>query len=101
MSVTVVIVTSKPSNVKFYGQQSAEYRESSRAYDAWVESLPGFISHIREETDENTRTYTAVWESIEDYANYFEQRRFQPDQHRRKEYNALNNITSITTESIT
>ena len=100
MSVTYVVVTTKPANTKFFNQVSDENKNKADTHLAWTASLPGFISQETADTNSDVRTYTIIWETIENYVSWANQRKTQPFFIERNVYNKAIGITFDATEHI-
>lgn len=101
MSVTYVVVTTKPAGAKFFNQVSDENKSKADAQKAWTATLPGFISQEMVDTSDDVRTFTIIWETIENYVSWVTQRRNSPLFIERNTYNKDNSITNDYTETIT
>jgi heme-degrading monooxygenase HmoA len=101
MPVTYKVVTTKPAGAKFFNQFSDENKNKADAQKAWTATLPGFISQEMVDTSDNVRTFTIIWETIENYVSWTTQRRNTPLFIERNAYNKNNSITNDYTENIT
>lgn len=106
MPVTVTSSTTTTGAKIGFASSSAENKALSDALLAWTESQPGFISQSFEATGapgpaaEKVHTYTVVWETVEDYANWITARNERPEYLARKAYNEANGIVFTVTESM-
>jgi antibiotic biosynthesis monooxygenase (ABM) superfamily enzyme len=101
MPVTYVVVTTKPAGAKFFNQFSDENKSKADAQKAWTATLPGFISQEIVDTSDNVRTFTIIWETVENYVSWTTQRKNTPFFIERNIYNKTNSITFDATENIT
>jgi hypothetical protein len=70
-------------------------------YKAWMSSLPGFISSGKESSpDANTRIQQLIFETVEDYAKFVNQRVTNAGWLARKEYTTLHGFQIETVETI-
>lgn len=93
MAVTYEVVTTKPAGAKFFNQVSAENKNKADSHSAWTATLPGFISQTLVDTSDDVRTYTVIWDDLENYASWAYQRRHKPFFIERNAYNKDNGIT--------
>jgi heme-degrading monooxygenase HmoA len=100
MPVTYVLVTTKPEGAKFFNQVSEENRLKAVNNSIWASSLPGFISQELVDTSDNVRTYTVIWDTIENYVRWSTQRKTRPFSIERTAYNLANGITFDYSEHI-
>jgi antibiotic biosynthesis monooxygenase (ABM) superfamily enzyme len=100
MAITFKNITTKPAGVLWFGQVSPENKAKTQAYDAWVASQPGFISQSLEDTEENIRTYTVEFDSLENYTAWATIRLSQPLPIERIAYNKSVGITGNSSETI-
>ena len=99
MPVTVTVITTKPPGEKFFSEFDVANCENIIAnVDAFVESTPGFISHTRDRTDENTITEVYVWDTMRNYENAWADRFDRADHEIRVTYNRSHKIASTITE---
>ena len=101
MPITYKVVTTKPAGAKFFNQVSDENKSNADAQAAWSATMPGFISQEIVDTSDNVRTYTIIWDTIENYVSWAAQRKNKPVFIERVAYNKINGITSDYTENIT
>jgi hypothetical protein len=101
MTITYTVVTTKPAGAKFFNQVSEENKNNAAALAAWNATMPGFISQEMVDTSDDVRTYTIIWDTIENYVSWGTQRRNIPVFSERIAYNKASGITSDYTENIT
>jgi heme-degrading monooxygenase HmoA len=101
MAITLQTITIKPADKLWYGQVSAENKTKAQEHDAWVESQPGFVSHTLEDTSENTRTYTIVFDTLENYTSWATSRVARAIFTERSTHNQTNGFSQTSTETIT
>jgi hypothetical protein len=100
MPVTLTINSTKPANVQFFGETSEENNQMVKTLNEEIRLLPGCVSNTMEVVDDNRRIFTIVFDTVENYANYFELRTSKPGWAQRQEYNLANGIVSEATETI-
>jgi heme-degrading monooxygenase HmoA len=100
MPIAYVVVTTKPVDAKFFNQVSDENKNKADAQAVWSSTLPGFISQEMVDTSENVRTFTIIWDTLENYVNWSAQKRNKPVFIERNAYNKNNGITSDYNENI-
>lgn len=104
MPVTVTSTTTIHESAIGFASSSPENKALSDSLLAWTESQPGFVSHnFKAEgagPTEKTHTYTTVWETVEDYANWMTARKDREDFQARRAYNEEHGIVFTTTESM-
>jgi heme-degrading monooxygenase HmoA len=97
--LTSVVTVTKPADAVFFDQSSPEAAEKALTTKAWRESLTGFISSSREIVDENTRVVTTLWEGLEAYRMYCEEKINHEDHSAKKAYNDLHGIVTTSVET--
>lgn len=104
MPVTVISTTTIPNTTLGFSSFSPENKALNDTLLQWTESLPGFVSHVFQEhdvgADAKSYSYTVIWETIQDYANYSDAKKDRPEQIVRRAYNEENSINFVVTESI-
>jgi hypothetical protein len=100
MPVTLKITSTKPANTQFFGEVSEENNQMVKTFNEEIRVLPGCVSNTMEIVDDNTRIFTIVFDTVENYANYFELRTSKLGWAQRQEYNLANGIVSEATETI-
>jgi heme-degrading monooxygenase HmoA len=100
MPVTYEVVTTKPAGAKFFNQVSEENKAKSAEHSSWIATLPGFISQELVDTSDDVRTYTNIWDTIENYINWSTQQKNKPFVAERATYNKINGITFSYSEHI-
>lgn len=101
MPCKLTVITKKPAGTKFYAEQHDVAGEQVKSLHNTIREMPGNISYEMEVVDEDTRKFTIVFDTVENYANYLEQRTTLPGWAERHEYNVANGIVSENSEEIT
>jgi hypothetical protein len=100
MPVTLKITSTKPANTQFFGEVSEQNSQMLKTFNEQIRVLPGCVSNAMEVVDNNTRIFTIVFDTVENYANYHEIRTSKLGWAERQEYNLVNGIVSEITETI-
>jgi antibiotic biosynthesis monooxygenase (ABM) superfamily enzyme len=101
MPITIKSTTIKPEGVAWFACVSPENLAIMLEYKAWMSSLPGFISSGQESSpDANTRIQVLVFETVEDYAKFVNQRVTNAGWKARKQYVELHQFQIETVETI-
>ena len=101
MPVTFTHTTTKPEGGQFYGQISEEAKAEAAVIWQWHTTFPGFISQDLDKSDPNTRVFTIVFDTVENYANWHGQRLSHPLAAKRSQWVKDNGLTYVSTETIT
>ena len=99
MPITAIITSTKPDEAAFFGQVPSNV-ETVIEINQWISTLPGFVSQDLNISDKNVRIHTVVFDTVDNYANWFSQRDSRPGFAERIEYNKLNNIITTFEETI-
>jgi len=100
MAITLTIYSRKPAGTTFYGDVSADNKAKATAHDVWTSQQPGFVSQHYENTDENTKVYTVVFDTVENYAAWHSARLTRPLATERSAYNASIGLTTLSNETV-
>jgi antibiotic biosynthesis monooxygenase (ABM) superfamily enzyme len=100
MAIKITITSIKPQDVAWFHESSPDNAAINQQMQTWTKSQPGLISHDTEYPDSNTRKVTIVFDTIEHYANWLENKPQLPEQAIRVKYHVENNIHSSTTETV-
>jgi hypothetical protein len=100
MPVTLTITSTKPANSQFFGEVSEENNQMGKTLDERIRALPGCLSHTRTVVDDDTRIFTFVFDTIENYDNYQATKTSLPGWAESQEYNSVNGIVLQGTKTI-
>lgn len=101
MPITIKSTTIKPEGTAWFSDVSPENLATMLEYKAWLQTLPGFISSGKESSpDVNTRIQNLVFETVEDYARFVNQRVTNTGWQARKQYSELHGFQIETVETI-
>lgn len=101
MPLTCIITSTKSSQVSWFIDSSEDNAVLAKNISAWTNLRPGLVSIEVDTSDENTRTLTIVFDTVDNYIDWRTSRLNLPEFRIRAAYNAANGITSIINESIT
>lgn len=100
MPVTLKITSTKPTTSQFFGEVSEENNQIVKAFNDEIRALPGCLSNTMEIVDENTRIFTIVFDTEENYAHYYELRYTLAGWEARHTHNLANGIIAEAEEII-
>ena len=100
MAITLTNVSKKPAGTSFYGDVSSDNKTKATAHDVWTSQQTGFVSQSYDNPDENTRIYTIIFDTVENYATWHSTRLARPLAIERTAYNAATGIKITSTETI-
>lgn len=101
MPITIQSTTIKPEGTAWFSDVSPANLATMLEYKAWLNTLPGFISSGKESSpDANTRIQTLVFETVEDYAKFVNQRVTNASWLARKQYSELHEFQIETVETL-
>lgn len=100
MPVTLKITSTKPASTQFFAEVSEHNSQMVKTFNQEIREMPGCMSYSMEVVDNDTRIFTLVFDTLENYANYHEIRTSLLGWAERQEYNLENEIISEITETI-
>jgi len=101
MPVIVTKTTITPDNVPFFVDSSLENAALAAELNAWVETLPGFISVTRNLIDINTKVTVTTWDTIENYNSAVLAKSTRNEQEAKRAYKLANKVTHSFSVTIT
>ena len=101
MPLTCIMTSTKSSQVSWFKNSSEDNAVLAKNISDWTKLRPGLVSTEVDTPDENTWTFTIVFDTVDNYSDWRTSRVNLPEFQIRAAYNAANGITSVVTESIT
>ena len=92
MPITLTITSTKPANSQFFREFSEENNQMGKTLHEEIRALPGCVNNTWTVVDDDTRIFTFVFDTIENYDNYQETKTSLPGWAESQEYNLVNGI---------